>query len=318
MRETVNTKPRNKTLRLSKDEQKKYSAKSITLSKKVGLKQITNKTIHQDIFEAADYLPKKFVDLLIIDPPYNLTKAFNTSTFKRKNIIEYSEWIDTLINKLKHTLKENATVYFCSDWYSSTSVHMVLSKYFKVRNRITWERDKGRGSKLNWKNNSEDIWFCTSNDDYTFKLDNIKLKRKVIAPYRQNGKPKDWYDKDGGYRLTHPSNIWNDISIPFWSMPENTEHPTQKPEKLIAKLILASSNREDFIFDPFLGSGTTSVVAKKLQRKYCGVELDEKFTAIAEKRLSDVESGAKIQGYQDGVFYERNSYSLLNKNNSKV
>ena len=98
-------------------------------------------------------------------------------------------------------------------------------------------------------------------------VDMVKLRRKVVAPYKINGQPKDWSkEKDGNYRLTYPSNIWTDISIPFWSMPENTDHPTQKPEKLIAELILASSKEGDFVFDPFLGSGTTAVVAKKPRR----------------------------------------------------
>ena len=70
--------------------------------------------------------------------------------------------------------------------------------------------------------------------------------------------------RGGNFRDTHPSNLWTDISVPFWSMPENTDHPTQKAEKLIAKLVLASTNPGDFVFDPFLGSGTSSVVAKKL------------------------------------------------------
>lgn len=88
-------------------------------------------------------------------------------------------------------------------------------------------------------------------------------RRKVIAPYKVDGKPKDWEETpEGNYRNTYPSNFWDDISIPYWSMPENTAHPTQKPEKLLAKLILASSNTDDIILDPFLGSGTTSVVAK--------------------------------------------------------
>lgn len=82
------------------------------------------------------------------------------------------------------------------------------------------------------------------------------------APYREDGRPKDWEETpDGKFRNTYPSNFWDDISIPYWSMSENTEHPTQKPEKLIAKLILASSNEGEVVFDPFLGSGTTSVVA---------------------------------------------------------
>ena len=86
-------------------------------------------------------------------------------------------------------------------------------------------------------------------------------------------------------------------------MPENTEHPTQKPEKLIAKLVLASSNEGDLVFDPFLGSGTTSVVAKKLGRKYIGIEIDEGYASISEKRLDmKVDS---IQGYNGKYFLGR-------------
>jgi site-specific DNA-methyltransferase (adenine-specific) len=101
--------------------------------------------------------------------------------------------------------------------------------------------------------------------------------------------------------------MWTDISIPFWSMPENTDHPTQKPEKLVAKLVLASSNVGDVVFDPFLGVGTTSVVSKKLGRRYFGVEIDATYCCLAEKRLLLAECDTSIQGYADGVFWERNS-----------
>ena len=182
-----------------------------------------------------------------------------------------------------------------------------------MRNRITWEREKGRGSKTNWKNNSEDIWFCTVSDNYVFNVDAVKQKKKVIAPYREeDGTPKDWHkDENGSFRFTHPSNLWTDISIPFWSMPENTEHPTQKPEKLLAKLLLASSNEGQVVFDPFLGSGTTSVVAKKLNRKFVGIEIDEKYACISEKRIEAAGREKKIQGLYDGVFWERNILSKL-------
>jgi len=92
-------------------------------------------------------------------------------------------------------------------------------------------------------------------------------------------------------------------------MPENTEHPTQKPEKLLAKIILASTNKRDLVFDPFVGSGTTAVVAKKLGRKYVGVEIDEVYSSLALKRLDIAETDKKIQGYEDGVFWERNTLS---------
>ncbi len=92
-------------------------------------------------------------------------------------------------------------------------------------------------------------------------------------------------------------------------MPENTDHPTQKPEKLIAKLILASSHEGDLVFDPFCGSGTTSVVAKKLGRTFCGIEKEIEYCRLTVKRLLNAEEDATIQGYHDGVFWERNSLS---------
>jgi site-specific DNA-methyltransferase (adenine-specific) len=222
---------------------------------------------------------------------------------------EYERWLNFWLSKSSRILKENASVYICSDWKSSSAVYEAGIKYFQVKNRITWEREKGRGAKQNWKNCSEDIWFFTKSSNYTFNVKDIKLRRKVLAPYKdEKRKPKDWMEKkDGNFRDTFPSNIWNDISVPFWSMPENTDHPTQKPEKLLAKIILASTKMRDIVFDPFLGSGTTAVVAKKLGRKYVGVEVDEYYCCLAEKRLEKAEFDKKIQGYEDGVFWERNT-----------
>ena len=151
-------------------------------------------------------------------------------------------------------------------------------------------------------------------DQYTFSVDAVKLRRRVIAPYRNgDGTPKDWQTTKGGnFRDTHPSNLWTDITVPFWSMPENTDHPTQKSEKLIAKIVLASSLPDDFILDPFLGSGTTSVVAKKLQRRYLGIEVNEPYCLLAERRLELAEADKTIQGFCDGIFWERNTFGVQN------
>lgn len=307
--------PLNRSVTLSKNEVNKYSSRLIKLNASVSTGSLINKTIHQNLFEVLDFLPEKFVDLMIIDPPYNLTKDFNSVKFKEQSIENYTDWIESFIIKLKKILKNDASIYFCGDWRTSISIANILNKYFILRNRITWEREKGRGSKVNWKNNSEDIWFCTVSNKYKFNPNSVKLNRKVIAPYKDhNGNPKDWqHNGNGKFRLTFPSNIWTDISVPFWSMPENTEHPTQKPEKLIAKLILASSIEGDLIFDPFLGSGTTSVVAKKLKRKYLGVEIDKYFACVAEKRLEIAEIEKRIQGFEKGIFWERNSLVFQNQ-----
>lgn len=301
--------PRNRTLIVHEDEKMALMGQTVSLKAACTPEEIDGKLIHQDLFACIDLLPDQFIDLLIIDPPYNLTKKFGNSTFSKTSSEEYEDWLGTWMAKLKRCLKKSASLYVCCDWQSSKSVQTILEKHFIVRNRITWEREKGRGANSNWKNCSEDIWFCTVSNDYFFNVDAVKLKRKVIAPYRHaSGEPKDWEEtSSGNYRLTHPSNLWTDISIPFWSMPENTDHPTQKPEKLIAKLILASSNPNDFVFDPFFGSGTTCVVAKKLNRKFSGVEQEPDYCQMAAKRLSRAESDATIQGYHDGYFWERNS-----------
>ena len=310
---------RNKTLELTEQETDHHSRALITLARTAVYRDIENRVIHQDIENAAPLLPDNFVDLLVLDPPYNLNKNFNGKTFHKQAMEEYSSQLDIWISSVLHTLKPTATVYICGDWHSSTSIHMVASKYFKVRNRITWEREKGRGALSNWKNCSEDIWFCTVSDDYHFDAEAVKLKRKVIAPYRNHDDtPKDWDESAcGKYRLTYPSNVWTDITIPFWSMPENTEHPTQKPEKLIAKLMLASSKPHDVVLDPFLGSGTTAVVAQKLSRKFVGIEGDKKYCCIAQKRLDLAAGNQNIQGYNDGVFWERNSLAEQKKSKQK-
>lgn len=303
---------RNRTITLTEEEKEKYSKLLHVMEGPAALEEVENKTINQDLFEVLDWLPRNCVDLLFLDPPYNLDKEFNRTVFKQRSTEAYLKWLETWFPKLLPTLKPNASVYFCGEWRSSTAIHLLLEKYLKVRNRITWEREKGRGALTNWKNCSEDIWFCTVGDEYTFNADAVKLKRRVIAPYRtESGRPKDWLEtSEGNFRLTHPSNLWTDLTVPFWSMPENTDHPTQKPEKLLAKLILASTNPGDLVLDPFLGSGTTSVVAKKLGRRYIGIELDAYYCCLAEKRLALAEEDSSIQGYQDGVFWERNTLSM--------
>ncbi len=301
--------PRNRTIDVKPGESDLLKKRLIGITEPVSPEHLQNRTINDDLFHILEWIPPSFADLIFLDPPYNLTKSFNGTVFQERSAEEYKDWLDSWFPKLLRTLRPNGSVYICGDWRSSTAIHLVAGKYLKVRNRITWEREKGRGANRNWKMCSEDIWFCTLSDEFTFNLDAVKLKRRVIAPYRgEEGQPKDWEEtEEGGYRATHPSNIWTDLTVPFWSMPENTDHPTQKPEKLLAKVILAGSNPGDLILDPFLGSGTTSVVAKKLGRRFVGIERDQAYCLLAEKRLELVERDKSIQGFAQGVFWERNS-----------
>lgn len=306
---------RNRTMTLSDTEKEELRKDLSFLSEKSAVDGAVDKTFNQDLFEALEYLPKHFVDLLIIDPPYNLSKNFAGNKFKKTDDVAYIEYVRSWLPKVMELLKPNGSVYICCDWKCTSAIYQVLSECAVVVNRITWQREKGRGAKTNWKNAMEDIWFGVADEnDYYFDVEAVKQKRRVVAPYKEDGKPKDWEETDEGkFRLTYPSNFWDDISIPYWSMPENTDHPTQKPEKLIAKLILASCPVDGIVFDPFLGSGTTSVVAKKLGRHYCGVEISEEYALLAAKRLRKADSDRNIQGYNDGVFWERNTLNLQKK-----
>ena len=300
---------RNRTITLSQDEIPLLKQNLITEDSLATCTSFENKTINADVLVALKYIPDSFADLIIIDPPYNLTKNFNGNIFRASSDADYDEYLATWFPLVCKKLKPNGSLYICGDWKCTSSLQRAVEKELTVLNRITWQREKGRGAKTNWKNGMEDIWYAVKNPhDYYFDVEAVKVKRRVIAPYTENGKPKDWQQTDeGNFRLTYPSNFWDDISIPFWSMPENTDHPTQKPEKLYAKLILASSRPGDMIFDPFLGSGTASVTAKKLERKYCGIELNQEYSLLCEKRLQLAETNPQIQGYKDGVFWERNS-----------
>ena len=286
-----------------------YIAKCIKFNENDNIckEEILNQIIIGDTFKLLKKIPSEIADLLVVDPPYNLSKDYHGNKFNKTSSEEYKKYTYDWLNDCKRIMKKNASIYVCCDWETSLIIGEVMCDLFHVQNRITWQREKGRGALSNW--------FATKSKDYTFNVNKVMSRRKVVAPYKIDGKPKDWEETtEGNFRNTYPSNFWDDISIPYWSMPENTEHPTQKPEKLIAKLILASSNDGEVVFDPFLGSGTTAVVAKKLNRQFIGIEQNPQYCGWAQYRLEKAETDKDIQGYVNGVFWERNTLSQQKKN----
>ncbi len=262
--------PRNKTLRLSRADGTRFVPEVLPS------RPLPNHVYLGDALEGLGRLRAGSVSLVIADPPYEARVS---------RLARYLSWTEEWIALAARALRRGGSLYVCSPWETSGGIQEILSRHLTVRNRITWKREKGRGAARNWKNNMEDAWFATKGDDYTFHL--VKWRKPVIAPYRENGKPKDWTEKNGErFRMTHPSNIWTDLCVPFWSMPENTPHPWQKPEKLVSRMIEASSSPRGLVVDPFLGSGTTAVVAKRLGRKFIGFEKNARYVRMAMKRLA--------------------------------
>lgn len=281
--------PRNRTIELTEEDLARYTDLfSLEPGRQYSPDEIRNRIILGDCVAGLDQLPPAWADLVIADPPYNLTKNYGQGVFSRLPAPDYRAWTEKWITAAVRALKPSGSLYVCIDWESSGIVQEILGRHLVIKNRLTWKRDKGRGAAANWKNNMEDIWFAVAGDSYTFNLDAVKVRKPIIAPYRdKSGQPKDWIEQADGdhYRMTHPSNIWTDLTVPFWSMPENTPHPTQKPEKLFERIMLASSNPGDIVIDPFMGSGTTASVARRLGRDYVGFETDELFYKLILKRL---------------------------------
>ena len=162
-------------------------------SEKKSFEKFLNRTINGDLLEALPLLPDEFADLIIIDPPYNLTKNFNGLTFNSMKDDDYENYLDSWLGEVCRKLKPNGSLYLCGDWKCTSALQRSLEKNLTVINRITWQREKGRGAKENWKNGMEDIWFAVKNPkDYYFDVEAVKMKRKVLAPYKVDGKPKDW------------------------------------------------------------------------------------------------------------------------------
>lgn len=302
----ANPSPRNRSLVLGQADRERLAP---LLRTDIPPASAVDLVVQGDCLALLGRLPPASVDLLVADPPYNLDLVFGAERGRRMGDAEYEAYSTAWLDAALPALRPGASVYVFGDWRGSSALYRALSARLTVRNRIVWEREKGRASARNWKSAHEEIWFATLGEDWYFASEAVRLRRRVLAPYRDaSGLPKDWEEGPGGnYRDTAASNIWTDLTVPFWSMPENTDHPAQKPEKLLAKIILASCPPGGLVLDPFMGSGTSAVVARKLGRRFLGLELDPEYCLLAMRRLELAAEAPAIQGYEGGVFWERNS-----------
>ena len=304
MTKMVETKaPRNRTIFLTAEDYQRYSNLPTIPENTatVPIEEATNNIFHMNCLTGMTRLPEASADLIFADPPYfGRDKDFGTGTLKL-SLEDYAIWSESWISIAARLLKKTGSMYVCCDWRFSGKIQEILENHLIVKNRITWLREKGRGSLGNWKEDMEDIWFCVASKKYKFNVNDVKIRKPIVAPYRDaNKKPKDWIEVDGeNYRYTYPPNIWLDSVVPFWSMYENTPHPTQKPEKILERVILASSSPGDLVLDPFIGSGTTAVVAQRLGRNYIGFEVSENYIRLGLKRLDRLTQGQALQATKD-------------------
>ena len=176
---------RNRTITLTDEERSRLRERLLTIDDQNRSIEGLDSTINSDLLTALPHLPDQFADLIIIDPPYNLTKNFGGKVFNERKDDAYEEYLMTWFPQVCRKLKPNGSLYMCGDWKCTSALQRVIERELTILNRITWQREKGRGAKANWKNGMEDIWFAVKNpDDYYFDLEAVKIKRRVISPYR--------------------------------------------------------------------------------------------------------------------------------------
>ncbi|HHY18920.1 MAG TPA: site-specific DNA-methyltransferase [Firmicutes bacterium] len=195
---------RNKTLAMEPGDENIY------IPKPLPEKELTPGIYWGEALQALKRIEDQSIQAVFADPPYfGKQKAFGRTV---PNVWEeYSIWTLEWLKEAYRVTKDTGSLYVCCDWSYSGKIQDLIEKAgFITINRITWKRDKGRGALKNWKNNMEDIWFAVKDEEkYHFDVTKVKVKKKVIAPYRDDkGRPKDWLEEDGQkYRLVflyHP------------------------------------------------------------------------------------------------------------------
>lgn len=248
---------------------------------------------HGDSIEWLKSLPDEHVDLVFADPPYNIKKA-EWDDFESHR--DYVEWSIQWLKECSRVLKPTGTLYICGFPEILADIKTPAMDYFEGCRWLIWHYKNKANLRNDWGRSHESILHFRKSKKFTFNVDDVRIPYgnhtlkypqhpQATTSQYGNGKQHVWQPHPRGAK---PKDV---IEIPTTcnGMHEKTPHPTQKPEELVRKFVLASSNANDVVLDPFLGSGTTAVVAEQLKRKWLGCDTDVQYLEWAVKRIEAVE-----------------------------
>jgi len=231
----------------------------------------SNYFVTGNAIEELKKLPNGSVDLICTDPPYNLGKDYG-------NNIDWKQWHDyeqfTLdwLTESKRVLKNDGSLYvFMGVKFVSRLFLMLQELGLHFNSWITWHNTQGMGRTKGFSPRHEDILYFTKSDDFTFNNDDVRI-------------PQKYFRERNNMKGANPGDVW-EFSHVHYSNPERVKHPTQKPEALMKRIISASSNKSNIVLDPFVGSGTTCVVANLLGRKWIGFDINPEYIEMSENRI---------------------------------
>lgn len=239
-----------------------------------GLKQMSDTQIQTgDALKSLKLIESESVDLIIADPPYNLGKNYGNN-HDVKGFREYLEFSEAWLKESQRILAPHGTIYVFMGFRFISYLYDILDQkmgmYFN--SWITWHYTQGIGKTKGFSPRHDDILMFTKTEQFKFNLDDVRV-------------PQKYYRERNNMNGANPGDVWA-FSHVHYSNPEREEHPTQKPEALIARMVLASSEEGDLVLDPFFGSGTTLRVCQVLNRRSIGIELNPEFVTKARKRLA--------------------------------
>jgi site-specific DNA-methyltransferase (adenine-specific) len=214
------------------------------------------------------------IDLVIADPPYNLGKNYGNNQ-DLKGFNEYLEFSRSWLTETHRILKSTGTIYVFMGVQFISYLYDILHRELEMcfNSWIVWHYTQGMGKKLGFSPRHDDILMFNKSQEFTFNLDDIRI-------------PQKYYRARNNMAGANPGDVWN-FSHVHYSNPERENHPTQKPEALVERMIQASSNVGDTILDPFGGSGTTPRVAQQLNRDCIGIEINPEYIDLIKRRLAE-------------------------------
>ena len=231
--------------------------------------------------DAVNYLKKIetcSVDIIIADPPYNLGKDYGNNN-DQKTFDEYLEFSRNWIKESQRVLKDTGTIYIFMGVRYISYIYSILEKeyHFIFNSWITWHYTQGLGKTKGFSPRHDDILMFSKSENFNFFLDNIRI-------------PQKYYRSVNNMRGANPGDVWTFSHVHYCNV-NRQEHPTQKPEGLIERMVLASSKEGDLVIDPFSGSGTTLSVCQQLNRNCIGIELNPQYVQLTKERLNQPFTG---------------------------
>lgn len=248
--------------------------------------------INGDALEILPTIETESVELIFVDPPYNIGKDFGLGSVNMAQE-NYLRWMREWFEHLVRILHPNGSMYIMNATQNMAYIDMMARERLHVMSRIIWHYDSsGVQAKKSYGSMYEPILHCVKDEqDYTFNLEDVLVPARTgsvrkLIDHRK--KPPEPYST-----VRNPGNVWYFPRVRY-RMPEYMEHPSQKPELLLERILLASSNEGDVVLDPFAGTFTTSTVATKIRRNSISIELSQEYFEKGVKRVNQTNEGSEI------------------------